>query len=232
MISITTKFKIVDRGFGEVIVLAPGWAADYRIFDALDLSYNYLLPIDFNPFDFKQSLSEFLDANSIDRVSLFGWSIGGFLVSEFAAENTRKVDELILLSIRKRYDKKVLEEIRFKIGKNKRAFLYRFYLDCFSGNDSQGLYWFKDHLLKRYLDNMSVDYLLEGLDYLSNAIIETKALSGLEKIIIFHGVKDKIAPYEEAKAIKALLPAAEFISLENSGHALFLGNDFKERFDG
>lgn len=232
MIYMTTKFKIVDRGFNEIMVLAPGWATDYRIFDSLDLSYNYLLPMDFSPFDFKQSLSKFLDVNSIDRVSLFGWSIGGFLVSEFAAENTEKVDELILLSIRKRYDRKVLEEIMLKIEKNRRAFLYKFYLDCFSGHDNQGICWFKGHLLKKYLDKMSVEYLLEGLDYLSNVRVETKALSGLKKIRIFHGAKDKIAPLEEAREIKGSLPTAEFISLENSGHALFLSDDFKERFNG
>ena len=196
MRSVKSKFKIIKRGFKDTMILVPGWATDYRIFNALDLKYNYLLPTDFNPFDFKQSLSEFLDANSISWVSLFGWSIGGFLVSEFAAENTNKVDELILLSIRKRYDKKILEDIRLKIGKNKRAFLYRFYLDCFSGYDDQGLCWFRSHLLKQYVDKMSVEYLFEGLDYLSNAMIEIKALSGLKKIRIFHGAKDKIAPFE------------------------------------
>lgn len=232
MISVKSKFRIVKRGFKDTMVLVPGWAMDYRIFNTLDLNYNYLLPINLNPFDFKDRLSEFLKASSIDRVSLFGWSQGGFIASDFALDNPGKIDELILSSIRKRYDKKVLEDIGFKVKKNKRAFLYKFYLDCFSPEDNPGLAWFKGHLLKQYLDNMSVEYLIEGLKYLSNAQMKHESLSGVRKIRIFHGAEDRIAPLEEALEIKSSLAHAEFICMNGSGHLLFLNPDFKERFNG
>jgi len=232
MISVESKFKIVKRGFKDIMILVPGWATDYRIFNTLDLNYNYLLPIDLNPFDFKDRLSEFLKASSIDHVSLFGWSQGGFIASGFASDNPGKIDELILSSIRKRYDKKFLEDIGFKVKKNKRAFLYKFYLDCFSPGDNPGLDWFKENLLKQYLDDMSVECLIEGLEYLSNAEMNHGSLSGVRKIRIFHGAEDRIAPLEEALEIKSSLAHAEFICMNGTGHLLFLNTDFKERING
>ena len=232
MISVESKFRIAKRGFENTIVLVPGWATDYRIFDTLDLNYDYLLPIDFNPAGFENTLKEFLKAESIGRVSLFGWSQGGFLASDFASRNPENINELILTGIRKNYDQKTLEEIKLKLTKNKRAFLYKFYLDCFSPADNQARSWFKSRLLKDYLDNMSVEQLIEGLDYLSRAGINTESLSGIKKIRIFHGTEDRIAPLQEALEVKSCLPQAEFIRIDGSGHLVFLNPDFKERFNG
>lgn len=212
--------------------MVPGWATDYQIFDTLDLKYNYVVPVDFNPDDFKDTLSEFLETSSIGLVSLFGWSQGGFMAVDFASHNTRKVGGLILAGIRKRYDQSALEGIRRKLERNKRAFLYKFYLDCFSPDDNEGRNWFKRRLLKKYLDRMGLEYLVRGLDYLSGAQINIGSLSGVKKIRIFHGGQDKIAPLDEALEIKSLLPQADFIYMERAGHALFLNPDFKERFDG
>jgi pimeloyl-ACP methyl ester carboxylesterase len=232
MISERSRFRLVRRGFKDAIVLVPGWAADYRIFDTLDLNYNYLLPVDFNPAYFEDCLLEFLDAASLSRVSLFGWSQGGFLASDFASQYPEKIDELILLGIRKRYDQRALEEIKLKLTRNKRVFLYKFYLNCFSSGDNEGRAWFKIRLLKKYLDNMSAEQLIDGLDYLSRARIKTEDLSGIKKIRIFHGTEDRIAPFQEAMEIKSCLPAAEFIRIEGAGHILFLNPDFKGKFYG
>lgn len=232
MISAESKFKAVRRGFKDTIVLVPGWATDYRIFGNLDLNYNYLMPVDFSPASFADSLSEFLDTLSIGRVSLFGWSQGGFLALDFASRNAGKINELILAGMRKRYDREALEKIKPKLTKNKKAFLYKFYLDCFSAADNEACKWFKSRLLKEYLDSMSAEQLIEGLDYLSMAGINTEALSGIKKISIFHGSEDRIAPFREALEIKSCLPQAEFIRIEGSGHFLFLNPDFKEKLNG
>ncbi|MEK6732671.1 MAG: alpha/beta fold hydrolase [Candidatus Omnitrophota bacterium] len=232
MISARSKFRIVKRGFEKTIVLVPGWATDYKIFDTLDLKYNYILPIDINFIDFKYSLLKFLEASSVERVSLFGWSQGGFLASDFASHNTEKIDELILAGIRKRYDQNTLEEIRCKLKQNKRAFLYKFYLNCFSQYDNKACGWFKRSLLKKYLDQMNVEYLLCGLDYLSCARIKAEFLSGVKMIRIFHGAQDKIASLDEALEIKSCLSHAQFIVLDRLGHLLFLNPDFRKKFNG
>src|SRR5512135_1893728 len=131
MTSRVSAFKIWNRGFKENMVLVPGWATDSRIFSALDLHANYLLPTSIQPFHFKEDLRAFLDAQSIDKVSLFGWSSGGFLATDFALENSSRIEELILVSIRRSYPVLALKKIRGYLEKNRRAYLYKFYLECF-----------------------------------------------------------------------------------------------------
>ncbi|MDD4894854.1 MAG: alpha/beta hydrolase [Candidatus Omnitrophica bacterium] len=230
MISQTSKFKLFNKGFDKTIVLIPGWASDYRIFNSLELNYNYLLPVEFYPFNFAQDLKDFLDRESIGRVSLFGWSMGGFAAADFAAKNPDRVDELILVSIQKKYVPELLEDIKLKLKQNKKAFLYKLYFNCFSREDNEGLDWFKSHLLMPYVDELSLDELLRGLDYLLAAQINPGSLAGIRKIRIFHGEDDKVASLESARQIKLELPQAEFISLAGIGHTPFLNRQFKEKF--
>jgi len=230
MISQVSEFKLLDRGFNKTIVLIPGWASDYRIFNALDLDYNYLLPVGFNPFNFERDLKGLLDKESIGKISLFGWSMGGFLASDFSSKNPDKVDELVLVSVQKKFSPELLEDIKIKLKENKRAFLYKLYFNCFSKEDKEGLDWFKEHLLMSYIDELKLEDLLRGLDYLSQTQINPEALTGIKRIRIFHGQDDIVAPFDAARQIKLELPQAEFICLPGIGHTPFLNRQFKEKF--
>ena len=230
MISPASKFKLCKRGFKKTIVLIPGWASDYRIFNTLDLNYNYLLPIEYYPFNFVKELRGALDRESIDKISLFGWSMGGFLASDFASQNPDRVDNLILLSVQEKFKPHLLQDIKLKLKKNKRAFLHKLYFNYFSPSNKEGLSWFKQRLLMRYIDELKLEDLLCGLDYLSKTQINPETLAGIKRIIIFHGENDKIAPLSGAQQLKAELPQAEFICLSGTGHIPFLNQKFKERF--
>jgi len=230
MISRASKFKLFNRGFQKTIILIPGWASDYRIFNTLDLNYNYLLPVEFYPFNFERDLKGILDRESIDKISLFGWSMGGFLASHFASKNTDRVDELILVSVQKKFKPQLLQDIKLKLKQNKRAFLYKLYFNCFSKEDEEGLSWFKGHLLMSYIDELKLEDLLCGLDYLSVTQINPESLAGIKRIRIFHGQDDKIASLDEAHQIKLELSQAEFICLSGLGHNPFLNQQFKKKF--
>jgi len=232
MISVKSKFKIIERGFKKTMVLAPGWATDYQVFDTLDLNYNYVLPVNLNPFDFNDSLSCFLKTSLVGKVSLFGWSLGGFLVSDFASRNVEMIDELILAGVRKRYDQLALKETERKLRENKKVFLYKFYLNWFSRDDNAVRSWFKKQLLEKYLAGISLEDLVRGLDYLSSNEIKAEDLSGIKTIRIFHGAEDRIAPLNEALEIIASLKHAQLTILDKSGHLLFLSPDFREKFNG
>jgi len=223
-------FKFLDRGFAKTLVLVPGWATDQRIFDTLDLDYNYLLPIGISPFDFKFKLFDLLKERHYDNISLFGYSLGGFMVCDFSSEYPHMVEELILLSIRKSYNAKVLKETRKGIKNNRRAFLYKFYLNCFSRYDKEGLAWFRSNLLDSYLQDISADELALGLDYLSSAKIESEKLKSIRKIRLFHGRDDLIAPLQETAEIKSGLTQAKLNLLDNRGHFLFLNKGFRKDF--
>lgn len=220
----------MQRGFKDTLVLIPGWAADFRIFSALELDYDYILPLMASPLEFSDTLADFLNERAIKKVSLFGWSLGGFLALDFALKNYGRIDEVVLLGIRKRFDRKALDAIKQKISKNKKAFLYRFYLECFSESDKQGLEWFRKNLLRDYLNEIELETLSAGLDYFSGASIEPAYFKSLEQVRIFHGSEDKIAPFEEALELAKGSKQVKFISLSGAGHIPFLNTSFKERF--
>jgi len=163
----------------------------------------------------------------MDKVSLFGWSSGGFLAAGFAALNPKRVDALILVSIRRKFPLPGLEMIKRYLEKNKRAYLYKFYLECFSKTEKEELTWFKNNLLESYLKENEMGSLMDGLDYLAQASIVPESLKGLKKIKIIHGRRDKIAPLKEAREIKEALEA-DFVSLWDAGHLPFLNREFSK----
>lgn len=227
MISAKLKnFKYVDRNKIDTAVLIPGWATDYRIFDALDINFNYLLPVDFSPFSFRDDLMEVLERLNIKKVSLFGWSLGGFAAQDFISVYPGLIDRIILASIRKRYKKEDLDEIRTRLNKSKRGYLYKFYAQSFC--DQNNMSYFKKKLLKVYLEELELEYLFSALDYLERSEINPALLKDVKEIKIIHGDCDKIAPIEEALEIKKDLPQAEFITIKGAGHGdvLHCSNSF------
>lgn len=216
-------FRYLDRGYQRNIVLIPGWATDYRIFNLLNLKFNYLLPLDFSPATFEDSILNTLGDNKIEKISLLGWSLGGFVAAEFSAKHPNLVDELILVSIRKKYKKEAIDEIKELLKKSKKGYLYKFYGQCFSRKVS--LSWFKKNLLKTYCQDFDLDYLLTTLDYLEKSQIFTQELSGIKRIKIIHGENDRIAPIDEAREVQKNINGSELIVVKDSGHIPFLEAD-------
>jgi len=225
-----SEFKLFNRGKQDTIVLIPGWATDYRIFERIDLDFNYLMPTKFSPFSFERNLLTTLKKNDLDRVSVLGWSLGGFTASDFAAKHPDKINEVVLISVREKYERENIEKIRSSLNENKKACLYKFYNNCFLRNEKGALFLFKRNLLAGYL-KADLDLLLEGLDYLSDSQLRLQELKGL-KVKFIHGEGDKIAPMEEALKLKENLPQAKFISIGKTGHMPFFRPDFKKIFYG
>lgn len=223
------EFKFLDRSLRNTLVLIPGWATDYRIFNTLDLNFNYLFPLKFSPFSFEKELLSALRENRLERVTIFGWSMGGFMASDFFVKHQDKVEGLILVSIREKYEKENLRQIKARLKKNKEGYLYKFYHNCFSKCELEFFLWFKRNLLENYLTQMDLGTLLEGLDYLQDAELNLPRLKN-QKIYFIHGKEDKVAPINEALRVKESLPQAKFISLKDAGHMPFLSPDFKRIF--
>jgi pimeloyl-ACP methyl ester carboxylesterase len=222
-------FKIVDRNEKEFCVLIPGWAFDHRIFNKLDLKFNYILYNYKASLDFEAELKEILNENNIEKVSMLGWSQGAFLASDFAWNNPDNVEELILISMRKKYEKEGLNRIKTYLKKSKTAYLYKFYNECFGKDDKDCLSWFKKNLFKTYLKEMETEELIKGLDRLAGYEIDQEVLGRIGNVKIVHGQEDKIAPLSEIADIKNSLPNVEFMIFKDSGHLPFLREDFKER---
>jgi len=213
-------FKYIDRNKKNTIVLIPGWATDYRVFDELNLEFNYLIPALFDPYNFEDNLLAALDERGLKKISLFGWSLGGFVAAEFASKHPQSVDELILVSVRRKYKEAELTEIRGHLENNKKGYLYKFYGACFCEGESKGV------LFRKYCWEMDLDYLLKTLDYLREAEIKPESLHDLKRIKIIHGQNDNIAPINEAIDVKNRLKNSKFIGMENTGHLPFLKKGF------
>ncbi len=222
-------FKFADRNEKQYLALVAGWAFDCRIFNSLDLPYNYCLFQGDSIASFEDQTKKLLQEKNIEKISILGFSQGAFAASLFAAANPDKVSELILVGLRKKYDEKNLENIKNYLAKNPSAFLYRFYKDCFSQDEKETYLMFKRTLLKYYLTRLSASQLAEALNWLSKVEITRQSLEKIKKIKIVHGTDDAIAPFLEAANIARSLPQARFITFEGAGHLPFLRDDFKRR---
>ena len=214
-------FKVTDRNYDRSIVLLPGWATDYRIFEKLDLPYNYILPDPFNPNNFESEFIEFAKQNDIKTVSILGWSMGGYCAADFAVKHPEMIEEFILVSVKEKYDKEGIDKVKGYIKESRKAYLYKFYYECFSKEEAETLKWFKDTLMKEYLERFDEGQLYEGLDYLLNTPLDIRGLKKL-KVKLVYGMKDKIVPLTGIIDLKKELPGGEFRFIEEAGHIPFL----------
>ena len=207
------------------MLLVSGWATDHRIFDLLDIKYNYLIPTDFSPFKLADDLPAALKENKIARVSMLGFSMGAFVIWDMLPRHEDMIDEVYLVSARRTYSRDNNETIKTILGRNKRGFLRKFYSDCFSENDKGSFEIFKRDLMKVYFEEMDLAHLFEGLDYLSSHRIEPHRGKNV-KIRFVHGAEDRIAPIEEIKELVGQMPGVEFVPVEGAGHIPFFSPDF------
>ncbi len=233
MTSRRSEFKLIGRGFRDAILLLPGWASDYRIFDSLDLDYNYLVPERLSPNDFEEPLVETMHRSGLDKISILGWSLGGFLAAGFASNRPELVKEIILAGMRQRYEAIDLERIKNMVNRSAPAYLRRFYSEWFSASEEE-LYafsGFKVGLMKEYLRDMPACELIEGLEYLGNAEIAVGKLDKAKTRFI-HGENDRIAPINGLDGIRRAFSAEKFSVVKDAGHAVFLRKDFRDIFYG
>ena len=224
-----SEFKLFDRGAKETALLIPGWAADYRIFNSLDLDANYLVPVIFSPFGFEKGFIKAMTKYGIDRVSVIGWSMGGFIGYDLLSKCKEMITDITFIGARKRYPERDIEATRSYLKKNKTAFLHKFYNDCFSIEERKELSTFKMGLMKNYLNEMSMDMLLDGLQYLSISRIRPQNLADI-KVKFIHGEEDRIAPIKEILELRDELPGMKLIAIRGAGHIPFLRKSFKEIF--
>jgi len=222
------NFKYIPRDKKDTAILVPGWASDYRLFEKLDINFNYLVPCKLSPSSFEKDLLEVVQELKIEKFSLFGCSMGGFLSAEFAAKYPKLIDELTLVSIREEYKKEELKQVKGLLRKSVKGFLKEFYKECFASDEEFA--YFKNNLLKTYCEQFELEYLLEGLEYLGRAKIDTNSLQKINKITIIHGRKDKVAPIKEAININNELKNSKIIIFENQGHIPFFSKDFNGKY--
>lgn len=217
-------FKLIDRGFENAMVFLPGWASDYRIFDPIDIKYNYLHVVDYYPQTIENDLLEEMNGLRLEKISLMGYSLGAFKALDFAYNNPDKITKSYLFALRKKYNIAEINYVKENLLKNKSAYLNGFYKACFANRLNMG--WFKKYLMQEYSDNFNLNYLLDTLEYLASCEVTADKLKKLDKVTIFHGAKDAIAPLREIN--KLCMAADRSLNVfDDAGHAVFLEEDIE-----
>jgi len=223
-------FKFIDRGFEKSMFLIPGWATDWRIFERLNIPFNYLLSKNVLAGNFADIFNSLPDKMKLSGTSVLGWSMGGFIAADLVSRYPAIFNEVVLVSIRRRYDENGIDHIRNCLRKNTKAYLCRFYGSLFSQTEKEHKKWFKDGLLKEYLKDPDSLHLFEGLNYLVNRELKINSIE-CPNIIFVHGENDKIAPLKEAQAVAGEAPSAKFISIKGACHFPILREEFRDIFN-
>ncbi|MFA4887966.1 MAG: alpha/beta hydrolase [Candidatus Omnitrophota bacterium] len=223
------RFKFVDRGFKKGILLIPGWATDCRIFEKLDIPFNYLFLENAPPGEFAEIFTSLPRKIKLSVSRILGWSMGGFIAADLISRYPAIFNEVIFVSIRRSYDKNGIGHIKNYLKRNSKAYLCRFYDGLFSKSEKEHKRWFKEGLLKEYLQDPDSLHLFDGLNYLANRKLKADSLN-CSNIIFVHGEDDTIAPLEEARIVADELPFAKFISIKGASHFPILKEEFRGIF--
>lgn len=209
----------------RALVLLPGFATDYRIFEGLTHNASRIFPFNVAPRRLVEQLSRYLQGAGIGRVTFIGWSMGAFLASDFAERYPEFVERMVLVGARKRYDRDALNLFEKTLRENPKQCLQEFYAQCFLPTQRSAYKRFRETLLLPYLREMDDQRLIEGLEYLHDAEIRPNRLPP-RPVTFVHGAHDVIAPVAEVRELAAGIPGASLRVLPNASHAAFLTEDF------
>ena len=218
-----------DNGVREHLVIVPGWGFDGRVFAGLDWPYEWQVADGDSILSPTDRVEQIVGGLKSEKVSLLGWSMGGFAACEFAGRRPELVDEVVLVGMRRKYDQGELADMRRGLEKNRAACLKRFYRRCFAKEEMGRYQWFKGTLLEHYLETLSAERLVGELDWLGQAEMRPDDLGQIETIRFVHGSDDAIAPIEEVRELVDCMPQAQLIAFEQTGHLPFLRDDFTRR---
>jgi pimeloyl-ACP methyl ester carboxylesterase len=216
-----------QRGYDRTLCLVPGWATDYTIFSELDLPFNYLLIERISGKNFERDLEDLLKQADLGKMSFLGFSLGGFLLTDYLINNPEIVEGLILISVRKKYPMTAIENITALLKRNKTAYLRRFYRDCFYAWEEYQK--FRKDRQEKYVA-WSEDYLLQSLEYFKIVSLDGDKLNKFNKVVLIGGEEDKIAGYDETKQLAQELTNGQFWKYEKLGHIPFLNEEFIKDF--
>jgi len=231
MMSNLEEFIVVGGEGDPSMVLLPGWATDGRIFEGVLPGVAAVTTGPLLPDRFPARLASFLDRAARGPVTVVGWSLGGFLASEFAREYPDRVRRIVLVGIRREYPEADVEAVRRSLSADPAGCLSGFYAQCFYPSQMPAYRRFRAGLQEAYLREMDGGALREGLSYLAGARLCRETLPACP-VAIVHGAGDVVAPLAEAEDVAREAGNATFHPLAGAAHAAFLADGFRAVVSG
>jgi pimeloyl-ACP methyl ester carboxylesterase len=229
------KLHYVDAGSGPVVVLLHGLADDVGVWEsvmpALAAKHRVIAldQIGFGRSDkpllgyraatFVDFLDGFLNELKIDRASLVGNSLGGWIAASFALTHPERIDRLVLCdaagyaAVTKTMDPRALSALRLANREDIR------YLGPLTFHDKR-FYEDVDLVLKQrvtagdnYTINQFLDSMIRGEDVLDGR------LGGIHKpTLIVWGREDKLIPLNFAERFHKEITGSRLEVIDNCGH--------------
>jgi len=221
------NFSYINRNYPHTIALFPGWATDTKIFDTLNIHFNYIIVNQLNPWKAASALAQYLTQINLNKIHLLGWSMGAYIVDEMILNNPHKISSAILISAKPSYTLTEINDVKDKLKKNRVGYLYQFYKTCFSKFEKKMWHDFKKNLLPQYLETQDLEVLMDGLDFLAKSTLHTDKYKIPIKWI--HGQYDEIASFDKVQEYAQKLTKNQIqFKIENqAGHIPFLNSQFK-----
>ncbi|MEG6586751.1 alpha/beta fold hydrolase [Dendrosporobacter sp. 1207_IL3150] len=216
-----------------MLFLIHGWAANADIWPSwlkTDGTYIYQSPI--FP-EYKHLEEEFLRVyrSCSNKLTLVGWSLGGMLSLQLAANHPQKVERVILISSTPRFTlsegycaglpASIVKNLSRKLSYKKQRTLLEFYKIMFSPYEEDFLKNFIQNMFPKLTD-IELISLQNGLSYLLEVDLRELLPRVKTACSIIHGTEDVICPPEAANYLKEQLPNSTLTVIQGAGHIPFI----------
>ena len=243
------RLHVTDAGNGQIIVLIPGWPLsdemyEYQYTDLINHNFRVIgitlrgfgkSDKPFGAYDYDihaLDIKRILDQLDIKDATLCGFSMGGAIAATYVSLfGTMRISKLVLAgaatpSWTQREDfpynipKSDVDDL-ISLNNNDRPKLLSNFAKIFSATENT---------LNDGIGNWLTAINLSASSYATGkclmALRDTDLRNVLKTIeiptLIMHGKKDKICSFDLAEQTQKLIPNAQLIAFEKSGHSLFL----------
>lgn len=218
-------FNYINRGYGEWLLLIPGWGFISNIFSRLDLAFNYILPAAPVTGDITRHITAITHVSGIKKIHLLGWSLGATVAAIILKERAAMVETTSLISVMQRFSATDAEKVYEDIRRNRQDALKKFHRLCFTGQKKDHA-WFTERLQKETIRQWDRHSLESGLRFLVDHQFDSTILREKD-VWCFQGSRDIVSPLNRS-------PCRHFERLhiiKGAGHLPFLTETFHSLHD-